>query len=160
MSRKRSIAIQTNCDVCVNRSMRERAPESSVSANSIFEPADLCCLGNNINPSRLCAVVQGPYSVHNRTDSPASRRVACCLCGVPPHRRGIRAVWEERNCGCSHDKKRGDENMLAVIAVVLIVLWLLGFFAFHVTSAFIHIALIVGLILLVFHFMRGRRASA
>ena len=50
--------------------------------------------------------------------------------------------------------------MLAVIAVVLIVFWLLGFFAFHVTSAFIHIALVVGLILLVLHFMRGRRASA
>ncbi len=49
--------------------------------------------------------------------------------------------------------------MLAIIAVVLIVLWLLGFFAFHVTSAFIHVALIVGLILLVLHFMRGRRAS-
>ena len=49
--------------------------------------------------------------------------------------------------------------MLAVIAAVLIVLWLLGFFAFHVTSAFIHVALVVGAILLVMHFMRGRPAS-
>ena len=49
--------------------------------------------------------------------------------------------------------------MLAVIAAVLIVLWLLGFFAFHVTSAFVHVALVVGLILLVMHFMRGRPAS-
>jgi len=49
--------------------------------------------------------------------------------------------------------------MLAVIAAVLIVLWLLGFFAFHVTTAFIHVALIVGLILLVMHFVRGRPAS-
>ncbi|HXU21317.1 MAG TPA: lmo0937 family membrane protein [Verrucomicrobiae bacterium] len=48
--------------------------------------------------------------------------------------------------------------MLAVIALVLIVLWLFGFFAFHITTAFIHVALIVGLILLVLHFMRGRRA--
>ena len=48
--------------------------------------------------------------------------------------------------------------MLAVIAAVLIVLWLLGFFAFHVTSAFVHVALVVGLILLVMHFMRGRPA--
>jgi hypothetical protein len=44
--------------------------------------------------------------------------------------------------------------MLATIAVVLIVLWLLGFFAFHVTAALIHVALIVGLILLVLHFVR------
>jgi len=48
--------------------------------------------------------------------------------------------------------------MLGIIAAVLIVLWLLGFFAFHVTSAFIHVALVVGLILLLVHFMRGRTA--
>jgi len=56
--------------------------------------------------------------------------------------------------------EEGDENMLAIIAAVLIVLWLLGFFAFHVTGAFIHIALVVGIILLVMHFLRGRTASA
>jgi len=50
--------------------------------------------------------------------------------------------------------------MLGLIAAVLIVLWLLGFFAFHVTSGFIHIALIVGLILLSFHLLRGRSATA
>ena len=49
--------------------------------------------------------------------------------------------------------------MLGIIAAVLIVLWLLGFFAFHVTTAFIHVALIVGVILLVLHFMRGRTAT-
>jgi hypothetical protein len=50
--------------------------------------------------------------------------------------------------------------MLGIIAAVLIVLWLLGFFAFHVTSAFIHIALVLGLILLLIHFMRGSASSA
>jgi len=49
--------------------------------------------------------------------------------------------------------------MLAILAVVLIVLWLLGFFAFHITSAFIHLVLIVGVILLIVHFMRGRSAA-
>lgn len=48
--------------------------------------------------------------------------------------------------------------MLAALAVILIILWLLGFFAFHVTSAFIHLVLIIGLILLVLHFVRGRSA--
>ena len=48
--------------------------------------------------------------------------------------------------------------MLGIIAAVLIILWLLGFFAFHVTSGFIHILLVVGLVLLVFHFLRGRSA--
>ena len=50
--------------------------------------------------------------------------------------------------------------MLAIIAVALIVLWLLGFMAFHVTTAFIHVALIVGVVLLVMHFMRRSPASA
>jgi hypothetical protein len=48
--------------------------------------------------------------------------------------------------------------MLGTIAAVLIVLWLLGFFAFHVTTGFIHIVLVVGLVLLVFHFLSGRSA--
>jgi hypothetical protein len=46
--------------------------------------------------------------------------------------------------------------MLGVIAAVLIVLWLLGFFAFHVTSGFIHIVLVVAVIMLILHFVRGR----
>jgi hypothetical protein len=50
--------------------------------------------------------------------------------------------------------------MLGIIAAVLIVLWLLGFFAFHVTTAFIHGALILGLVLLVLHLISGRTASA
>jgi uncharacterized protein DUF5670 len=50
--------------------------------------------------------------------------------------------------------------MLGIIATVLIVLWLLGFFAFHITSGFIHIVLVVGLVLLVFHLLRGRSAVA
>ncbi len=45
--------------------------------------------------------------------------------------------------------------MLGIIAAVLIVLWLLGFFAFHVTTGLIHIVLVVGLILLLLHFLRG-----
>ena len=49
--------------------------------------------------------------------------------------------------------------MLGMIAAILIVLWLLGFFAFHVTAGFIHIVLVVGLILLVLHFITGSTAS-
>jgi len=47
--------------------------------------------------------------------------------------------------------------MFGIIALVLIVLWLLGLFAFHVTAAFIHILLVIALIMVVLHFMRGRR---
>jgi hypothetical protein len=46
--------------------------------------------------------------------------------------------------------------MLGVIAAVLIILWLLGFLAFHVSSGLIHIVLVVGVIMLILHFVRGR----
>jgi len=48
--------------------------------------------------------------------------------------------------------------MLATIAIILIVLWLVGLLAFKSIGAIIHIALIIGVILLVLHFIRGRRA--
>jgi hypothetical protein len=55
---------------------------------------------------------------------------------------------------------QGDDDMLGIIAAVLIVLWMAGFFAFHVTTAFVHVALIVGIVLLVMHFLRRSAASA
>jgi amino acid permease len=49
--------------------------------------------------------------------------------------------------------------MLATIGIVLIVLWLAGLLVFKVASAIIHIAVVVGVILLILHFVRGRRAA-
>ncbi len=46
--------------------------------------------------------------------------------------------------------------MLALIGAIVVVAWLLGLTAFHVTSGLIHIALVVGLILIVMHFLTGR----
>ena len=56
-------------------------------------------------------------------------------------------------------REKGDEQMLGIIAAVLIIMWLLGFFAFHVTSAFIHVVLVVAVILLVLQFARRGTAS-
>src|ERR1700688_495585 len=92
--------------------------------------------------------------------APCSECLMWCLCGVPPHTTKHYKSLEEHDRKCSHAQKQGEENMLGIIAAVLIVLWLLGFFAFHITTSVIHIALIVGLILLVLHFMRGSTASA
>ncbi|HEY2751626.1 lmo0937 family membrane protein [Phenylobacterium sp.] len=47
--------------------------------------------------------------------------------------------------------------MLLIIAVVLVALWLLGFLAFHVTTAAIHVILLIALVLVVMHFVRARR---
>ncbi len=48
--------------------------------------------------------------------------------------------------------------MLLTIGIVLFVLWLLGFFAFHVASGLIHALLVIALIVVIFHFVSGRKA--
>jgi hypothetical protein len=50
-------------------------------------------------------------------------------------------------------------TMLAAIAAVLFVLWLLGFLAFHVTAGAIHVLLVLAVIFVVVHFVRGRGAT-
>jgi hypothetical protein len=49
--------------------------------------------------------------------------------------------------------------MFLIVAVVLAVLWGLGWFAFHAAGGLIHLLLLVALISVVVHFMRGRRAT-
>jgi Family of unknown function (DUF5670) len=44
--------------------------------------------------------------------------------------------------------------MLLAIAAVLLVLWVLGFIAYRVTSAFIHLLLVIGIVMLAVHFLR------
>lgn len=48
--------------------------------------------------------------------------------------------------------------MLLAIALVLFVLWALGFLAFHVTTGLIHILIVLAVISLVFHLFMGRQA--
>jgi hypothetical protein len=50
--------------------------------------------------------------------------------------------------------------MLLVLGVVLLVAWLLGWVAFHVASGLIHLLLLVAVISLLVHFVRGRGAGA
>jgi hypothetical protein len=48
--------------------------------------------------------------------------------------------------------------MLWAVAVVLFVMWAMGFVAFHDTSGFIHLLLVAALFVVVVEFMTGRRA--
>ena len=57
-------------------------------------------------------------------------------------------------------QRQRESKMLGVIAAVLIVLWLLGFLAFHVSSGLIHVLLVIGIVMLLLHFFRGRSATA
>ena len=49
--------------------------------------------------------------------------------------------------------------MFLTLFVVLLILWLMGFFAFHVAGGLIHLLLIVAVISLVMHLFRGRSAA-
>ena len=48
--------------------------------------------------------------------------------------------------------------MLLTIAVILLVLWALGFFAFHLAGGLIHLVLVVAIVIGLVHLFRGRRA--
>jgi hypothetical protein len=75
----------------------------------------------------------------------AARLVLALELGCAP--RSIRSptTWDE------------VDVMLFTIAVVLLVLWLMGFVAFHVTTGFIHLLLLAAVIAVVFQLVSGRR---
>ena len=47
--------------------------------------------------------------------------------------------------------------MLETIAVILIVLWLLGFVSSYTMGGFIHILLVIALVVIVMRVLQGRR---
>ncbi|MEA3048662.1 MAG: hypothetical protein QOG84_498 [Sphingomonadales bacterium] len=49
--------------------------------------------------------------------------------------------------------------MLLTIAAILVILWLLGFLAFHVAGGLIHIILVIAVILFIVHLVTGRRGA-
>jgi hypothetical protein len=48
--------------------------------------------------------------------------------------------------------------MLLLIAGVIIVLWLLGFIA-HIGGGLIHILLVIAVVVIIYHLIRGRKAA-
>ena len=48
--------------------------------------------------------------------------------------------------------------MFLILAVVLLVLWIGGFFVMHVSSFAIHLLIIFAVISAIMHFVSGRRA--
>lgn len=47
--------------------------------------------------------------------------------------------------------------MLWTIAVILVVLWVLGFAVFHVAGGLIHILIVIAVIVVIYQFVTGRR---
>jgi hypothetical protein len=49
------------------------------------------------------------------------------------------------------------KNILYIIALILLVIWALGSFAYHVTSALIHLLLVVAVIMILLNLIRRNR---
>jgi hypothetical protein len=49
--------------------------------------------------------------------------------------------------------------MFMTLFVVLVIMWVLGFFAFHVAGGLIHLLLVLALISLVVHLFRGNSVA-
>jgi hypothetical protein len=47
-------------------------------------------------------------------------------------------------------------SLFLVSAIVLLVAWVLGWFVFHVAGGLIHVLLVLAIITLIVHFVRGR----
>jgi hypothetical protein len=60
--------------------------------------------------------------------------------------------------GRTHEPTKEIQMFLAVF-VILLVMWLLGLFAFHVAGGLIHLLLIIAVISLVVHLFRGRSVA-
>src|ERR1017187_250943 len=63
-------------------------------------------------------------------------------------------VLTEQRCAWA----RQEDSMFLTLFVVLLVMWMLGFFAFHVAGGLIYLLLIIAVISLVMHLFRGRTA--
>lgn len=50
--------------------------------------------------------------------------------------------------------------MLWTLAVILLILWALGFLAFHVGGGLIHLLLVIAVIVILFRLITGRRPVA
>jgi len=75
-------------------------------------------------------------------------------------RVGLEIVNRISDLKCvKHRVGRKRKTMFLAIGFVLLLLWLGGFFVFHVTAFFIHILLILAVVSIIFHFMRGAASA-
>lgn len=65
-----------------------------------------------------------------------------------PQGRLLTATWPPRD----------PMDLLTILVVVLVVLWLGGYFAFHIAGGLIHLLLVVAAVVLVIRLLQGRRA--
>jgi hypothetical protein len=55
---------------------------------------------------------------------------------------------------------KGERKMLILLAVILGIAWVMGFTVFHVASSAIHLLVVLAIVSLIVHFVRGRGTSS
>lgn len=76
---------------------------------------------------------------------------------------GEELFFPRREClpTCSHSLVKGVLVMVGTIlwaiVIILVVLWLLGWLAFHIGGGFIHLLIVVAIIVLLYNLLVGRR---
>jgi hypothetical protein len=83
----------------------------------------------------------------------------CVATNTNPREFDICVVRDRGTCIWHAPRVKGVEDMFGLIAAVLVVLWLLGFFGFHVSSGLIHVLLVIGIVMVFLHFFRGKAAA-
>jgi hypothetical protein len=74
-----------------------------------------------------------------------------------PCANAVPAVWL---CLRYEGASEREILMFLAVAVILAVCWALGLFAFHAVGGLIHLLLIVAVVAVVVHFVRGNRVRA
>jgi hypothetical protein len=76
----------------------------------------------------------------------ASKSIAASLSGGPSP------------CGRARDNgsPKKEVHMLETVLVVLLILWALGFFAFHV-GGLVHVLLVIAVVVLIIRLLQGRK---
>lgn len=73
---------------------------------------------------------------------------------------GVHDSMVQYACGRITNRRRGPVSIFMILFLVLMVAWLSGFVVFHVAGGLIHILLILAVISLILHFVRGTTTSA
>jgi hypothetical protein len=55
---------------------------------------------------------------------------------------------------------KGELKMLILLAAILGIAWVMGFTVFHVASGAIHLLVVLAIVSVILHFVRGRGSSS
>lgn len=63
-------------------------------------------------------------------------------------------LFEEGRDG---ERPEKEVDVLETIIIILVILWALGFFAFHIGGGLIHALIVIALIILIIRLVQGRK---